>query len=1507
LLLPLEAESFLISPGSHSPSYEFQTSAGRFLAQISPLKPPTKLSLLVHRDSLTDPQWQEAQARIINLHGAAKSVGGFELHVITRGLLKSWQPFPAQSQLTKVLASLSASVQPEAQPRSSQGLSAGYVGAVYSDIGRYLPKPSAEWQSLILIAPEPPLKPEELRFYTAAHISWQFRQKRVRLFHWPVSEAISSSESNLLPNIWPSVALSSCGRVLRLDEELRTFLDEWKVQTCQQVDVAGPTLSQGFFPYHGRLVAKESLQAVRELSGLWLAAGVSPISPDQYAQMLHLLDQAREALRKRDAQALRPPMEQALRLNPLHEPTLRFAAEIYQQQKDWQTALKLLSPLLEVLPDDSDLLNQVANLQFELKQWQDSERHYSRSLKLRPGQPEPLEKLIAIREALGDVAGSLNYAKTALDVNPQRASLQVRYGELLEKTGKVAASALAYEQALQLDPNLESVRRRLVEIYVSQKAPEKAADALRAAATIVPKDGGLRLRYAELGERVALPAEAERFYHLALEADGALEPAHFGLAQLWAGQQQLQKSLDAANRGLESNSNSVRLLLLKATLLSQLDRRLESRQMLEEAFRVSPKDPQVLAQTATMRDIHGDRAGEAYEALAATLAQQNPTQPAIKTALERGLVVSLRDGERDRAIQFANRLRELGANDIPDLSLLRPHLSNKNTVTVPGGMKALAFAALMHEEVGSDRFAADYASTVARMTRGKDGKSREAYLDSVRAYFRTMSALKAEAGTNGASGEIVLSTADKPSLERTEKTLKLLGWKLKYAGKKISLEVSSKESDATKQPYLAVMGVDEIQMKSALEAGSTFTLRVKDEQVPIIFDEKFWLERVIEKVSPPGGLFEAFLENLGATRFYSGLAQMNDEAQQQVMRVAEPKKLLGRYADLLASYGAALSVVNGQIMLPGGSSAAPVWQQFAGSKPQDPPAFLTSLLSRNDGKPLAFFNLLTNLPPLQQRFFTKSPARLNSFYKAFPFTEREDLKRHAVIRRDVYFRDLARELPLDEEGNINFPGSAQIWLVAKGGSSDTGQVSKLLRKATKKALPEVEDEILLRLLDTEYEVDGDKFNQVENFLALVRLERHRTHPLDEATALLLSQNYARYRGVFPLFATLPDLSSQNLTSFFQACRNLESLAKPLLNQALGEFQGVLQLVVLLFENGAMEESTVVSTFAATCERFAKAKEPYEFAQATLESLRSVMDELKPSRQALATASSPKGIAPDGTAVNQSDSWDDRLLAALTGPAKRVSFRLQDKEYALDRATQQREKMREILQLQSATSLDTLRQIRDAVSSMIQGDGETSRSIEEIEIAIPQLKEIDVQTQKGLSNNLRERIYFAKPEEIHLRLAKIRKEAAKEKPKDLPKLVADLLGELNPYLKNSLVGWIYSYYFSPQDLVIAQDPLFVRRHELFRDGTHHKVYWPPAEQRSYNQEGGIFVEGVLFQLGPMAGRLGLTQVESDKSFSGHNTMEAVAATQIASLRSLAWARLNESDLHAAGVASVTVLV
>ena len=332
--------------------------------------------------------------------------------------------------------------------------------------------------------------------------------------------------------------------------------------------------------------------------------------------------------------------------------------------------------------------------------------------------------------------------------------------------------------------------------------------------------------------------------------------------------------------------------------------RLESRQALEEAFRLNPNDRTVVSQTAAMRDAHGDRAAEAYEALATVLTRDQAPQTVVKAALHRGLVVSLRDGERDRAVQFAQRLRQLGALDVPDLNRSNLDSSNIRTVTVPGGMKALALAALMHEDVRAERFVAEYAASLARHTRGRNQKSREAYLNPIRDYFQTLSSLKTFAKTNGNCAEIVLCPSG-PELDSTEKILKLLGWRMKRSGRKVLLEVSTDESEAAKQTYLSALGVDEVHMKASLENGTPFTLRLVDQNVPVIFDEKFWLERMPEVPKPQVGLLEAMSENLGAARFYSSLAAMNEETQNQVVRVAELKKFLDRGADLLSAYGAA--------------------------------------------------------------------------------------------------------------------------------------------------------------------------------------------------------------------------------------------------------------------------------------------------------------------------------------------------------------------------------------------------------------------------------------------------------------------------------------------------------------------------------------------------------------------------------------------------------------------------
>jgi hypothetical protein len=96
-----------------------------------------------------------------------------------------------------------------------------------------------------------------------------------------------------------------------------------------------------------------------------------------------------------------------------------------------------------------------------------------------------------------------------------------------------------------------------------------------------------------------------------------------------------------------------------------------------------------------------------------------------------------------------------------------------------------------------------------------------------------------------------------------------------------------------------------------------------------------------------------------------------------------------------------------------------------------------------------------------------------------------------------------------------------------------------------------------------------------------------------------------------------------------------------------------------------------------------------------------------------------------------------------------------------------------------------------------------------------------------------------------------------------------------------------------------DPFFVRRHQFFQSDLQHRNYWPGASQLTHPVGPGTFIGGVLFQLGLMAGKIGLTQVEAGTSFSGQSTIEALTHTQMAGVRAIPWARLTQSDVQAVG--------
>src|SRR5262249_34491251 len=150
---------------------------------------------------------------------------------------------------------------------------------------------------------------------------------------------------------------------------------------------------------------------------------------------------------------------------------------------------------------------------------------------------------------------------------------------------------------------------------------------------------------------------------------------------------------------------------------------------------------------------------------------------------------------------------------------------------------------------------------------------------------------------------------------------------------------------------------------------------------------------------------------------------------------------------------------------------------------------------------------------------------------------------------------------------------------------------------------------------------------------VVRMDKHRPEPMDETSALILTQNYPRYNSLFPYLSSLPSFSSDQLTKFFKAAKAIEALNDKLIETATGDFHGLASLLTMLVESRSIKEADAASTLSSFCDAIPTVRERRDFTKITFDAL----------QQLLSFVSSPGSIV------------DDKLLAALSGNSSAISF------------------------------------------------------------------------------------------------------------------------------------------------------------------------------------------------------------------------------------------------------------
>jgi len=886
------------------------------------------------------------------------------------------------------------------------------------------------------------------------------------------------------------------------------------------------------------------------------------------------------------------------------------------------------------------------------------------------------------------------------------------------------------------------------------------------------------------------------------------------------------------------------LLLLSATVLAA-DPVNEARRQAREAAEAS-NDASVVARAADLEDRFGSSGARYYRKLAEILSADPSATARRKAALERGWMVAARDEDTESEAWFQRQLAGPAAG---------PLRTPPSGAWIPGGCAALMFAAMGSPPRSPQTCLEEFSRTVRGHAFHSDPRVNQQYLRRLEEYFERLEDLKVHGQHAGEKTVLVLSGANTAVTKASDRIVALLGWQLQRRGGRTFAAAATKGERARRQEMASALGIDEIAMQEALQAGKEFVIDFRDEWVDLILEENQWRE-LYANANLSGGLTHAMVREPRIAILYLALAGMNRASARNLVRTVGLKPLLEKHAQNLALYSSSLQLEADRVATPGGERAEAVWARMAGASPRDPARFLRALLEKDEGRLLRFYYSLAQLDSARQSFFTRYPARTERLYAVFSNTrEIEGVSEHVPGRSSVY--DFLREIPLDPEGRLLFPGGPAAWMASRTRPGAAGG-SAGRRRPSRVSTAEVEDEVFFRLTQSDYRAANANRAESENFLAVARIEAIRAEPLGETSAIALAENFAGNEGLYGYFPQLQGLGEEHWNAVFALAKKLRGVGTLEVNPILGQFHGAAHLLTIAEGQGLLQPEKSASLFGDLCRRFQEAASPGDYGRASLEWLRVFLNLVEPRWEQTGAGIALRGI------VTGSDS-------------RAADF---DK----------------VLELQGVPSAESLFRIQDSLA-VIAGAGAPREATGQLAAAVTLIPFADLPRSARLEKMARENLTSYSKRPLAEALARLRGESARNRPDAAQRqaLVREFWDRLSPQVTLLLAGLAYAGYLRPEDLLVAEDRLLLRKHQFLLLAAARGTTFPDCDLMIESDKTGSYALGGFSDFARVAGKLAMVGMPNLDA-----NAQSVAAAEFGTLRATGWSRIGDEEVRLAGL-------
>ncbi len=523
-----------------------------------------------------------------------------------------------------------------------------------------------------------------------------------------------------------------------------------------------------------------------------------------------------------------------------------------------------------------------------------------------------------------------------------------------------------------------------------------------------------------------------------------------------------------------------------------------------------------------------------------------------RQALKRLIVLSLLEGKKAEAEAWLGKYVAAGGTGLAFNTTPRPPVSTGIT-EIPGPIRSFSRMAALSPDLEPG----DLLGALARniVTNGyqaagnNEGLEQTEYLKLVYRYLSQAKELEKLAKEN----RIVIEQCDSA---QTGELLKALGYRMRGAcGGDLVLETVN-----ASRAFLTIdSGFPLSELETALKTGRPFSYDYTPTKVPVLYGPNYWAD-MKEKDKPEQLFIEFFMSDPQLCRLYLGLSKL-DPSTAEDLKKAMPVARLRAFSHVLDFFGGMLQIRNGKVAVPGDPRSASVWTDMLGVNPDNGPAFLERLISKDDGWLAAYFESLSRISGPTLTYLTE-PNRLRRFYLALRGKVTSPGPARPVFRASTDLMLLTSRLRMEANGKPHIPGTIETWRSLFVNHPHGKYDGKLTKSAVGWKEPDDLLEALFAL--SRKAVDNEPLKM---FLSLSDMNRGRKEPITAATADRMIKDWKLFGHQYAAFAEMPEMSEKSIVQYLTGASAMNGIGDVQLRaDVVGSFQALTGLAQIFYRN-----------------------------------------------------------------------------------------------------------------------------------------------------------------------------------------------------------------------------------------------------------------------------------------------------------------------------------------------------